>query len=432
MPDRVFRDPVHGLIEFEGDDRVFGEVLETRAAQRLRRIKQMGFAWLVYPGAEHSRFGHALGAFHLARRVARELDLDEEVGRHVKLAALLHDIGHGPYSHAWEAIFAGGDHEEWGVRMAREDDELRAALDRLGDDMVDALCGFWTKTYSPAYARKLVSSQLDVDRLDYLLRDGHYSGAGYATFDLDWIVHALRLEHVHEGPDPTDVVVDYRRGMFAVEQYLFARSYMYAQVYHHKTVRAAEWMFRKILARFAELARADTPPPHLDAAIPLARGERLPIEDYLWLDDLSVTRAISEWAGDGARLGGGAARDPVLADLSRRLARRRLFKTIDLGDDPAVMAVVEPRASEIARKRFGDAAQYYVQLDNARQIGYRTGADLELHVVGHPRHGTVTLGRLLAELPLGRPSSTVRLVCAPELLTELRPICAEIIARERG
>lgn len=432
MPDRVFRDPVHGLIEFGGEDRVFGEVLETRAVQRLRRIKQMGLAWLVYPGAEHSRFGHSLGAFHLAGRVARELDLEKRVARQVKLAALLHDIGHGPYSHAWEAIFAGGDHEEWGVRMAREDDELRSVLDRLGDDMAEALCAFWTKTYKPAYARKLVSSQLDVDRLDYLLRDGHYSGAGYATFDLDWIVHALRLERIHQEPDPTDVVVDYRRGMYAVEQYLFARSYMYAQVYHHKTVRAAEWLFRKILARFAELARTDAAPPHLDAAIRLARGERLPIGDYLWLDDLAVTRAISEWAGDGAHGERGAARDKVLRDLSQRLVRRRLFKTIDLGDDPDVMEKVASRVAGVAEKQFGDAAQYYVQLDNARQIGYRAGDDLELHVVGHPRHGTVTLGRLLAELPLGRPSSTIRLVCAPELLDELRPICAEIIARERA
>jgi len=424
MPDRVFRDPVHGLIEFEGDDRVFAEVLETRAVQRMRRIKQMGLAWLVYPGAEHSRFGHALGTFHLARRVVRELGLDEEVGRHVKLAALLHDIGHGPYSHAWEQIFAGGDHEAWGVRIAREDGELSEALGKLGPGMTEALCAFWNKTYAPAYARKLVSSQLDVDRLDYLLRDGHYSGAGYATFDLDWIVHALRLERIHEGPDPTDVVVDYRRGKYAVEQYLFARSYMYAQVYHHKTVRAAEWVFRKILARFAELARSGTAPPHLDAAIQLARGEAISIEDYLWLDDLSVTRAINEWAGDGARHDRGAARDPVIRDLSRRLVRRRLFKTVELGEDPTIIERIEPEISAAAAKQFGDAAQYYVQLDTARQIGYRTGDDLELHVVGHPRHGTVTLGHLLAELPLGRPSSTVRLVCAPELLADLQPICA--------
>ena len=100
MKDRVFRDPVHGLIEFKGSDRPIADLLDTRALQRLRRIKQMGFAWLVYPGAEHSRFGHALGAFHIAQRVTAWLELPAATALHVKVAALLHDIGHGPFSHA--------------------------------------------------------------------------------------------------------------------------------------------------------------------------------------------------------------------------------------------------------------------------------------------------------------------------------------------
>ena len=179
----MFRDPVHGLIEFKGEDRPIADLLDTHAVQRLRRIKQMGFAWLVYPGAEHSRFGHALGAFQVAARVVAQLRLPAEVGRHVKVAALLHDIGHGPFSHAWEHLFSGSDHERWGARIVSEDEEMRTALERLEPGLPDVLRRFWGKTYKPAFARKLVSSQLDVDRLDYLLRDGHYSGAGYATYD---------------------------------------------------------------------------------------------------------------------------------------------------------------------------------------------------------------------------------------------------------
>src|SRR5437016_10457122 len=193
--------------------------------RRVRRIKQMGFAWLVYPGAEHSRFGHALGAFHIAQRVTRRLDLSPEVSRHVKVAALLHDIGHGPFSHAWEHVFGGHDHERWGARIVSEDAELARALEQLEPGLPATLRAFWTKQYQPHFARKLVSSQLDVDRLDYLLRDGHYSGAGYATYDLDWIIHAIQVADIGTRPD---LVVDYRRGMYAVEQYLFARSYMYA------------------------------------------------------------------------------------------------------------------------------------------------------------------------------------------------------------
>src|SRR5688500_19786556 len=123
MKDRVFRDPVHGLVEFKGEDRPLADLLDTAAMQRLRRIKQMGFASLVYPGAEHSRFGHALGAFHVAGRVVARLGLSGDIARHVKYAALLHDLGHGPFSHAWEGARGGDSHEEWGRRSVAEDEE---------------------------------------------------------------------------------------------------------------------------------------------------------------------------------------------------------------------------------------------------------------------------------------------------------------------
>src|SRR5262245_49374521 len=121
MNDRVFRDPVHGLIELRGRDRELDQLLATRAVQRLRRVHQMGLAWLVYPGAEHSRFGHALGAYHLATRVTQALSLAPEIAFHVRVAALLHDIGHGPFSHTWEQVFPGFGHEQWGVRITSED-----------------------------------------------------------------------------------------------------------------------------------------------------------------------------------------------------------------------------------------------------------------------------------------------------------------------
>lgn len=430
MRDRVFRDPVHGLIEFRGDDRPIADLLETRALQRLRRIKQMGLAWLVYPGAEHSRFSHALGAFHVAQRVIKQLRLDGRVALDVKVAALIHDIGHGPFSHAWEHVFPGSDHERWGAQIASDDPELVAALDALAPNMAETVRAFWHKTYRPAFARKLVSSQLDVDRLDYLLRDGHYSGAGYATYDLDWILHALAVEDVRTNEeDPRDLVIDYRRGMFAVEQYLFARSYMYAQVYHHKTVRAAEWMFIKLFERYAQLARAGAEPPGLDAAAQLARGVALPVRNYLHLHDVSVFHALDTWGG---RSDGDAAADPVIRDLAQRLVDRRLFKTFDLGDDPRVAERIAEPAMEIAERHYGSLARSYVAVDTTRQIGYQPHDQEELHVVDHPRYGAVTLGRLLEDMPLGQPTATVRLVCAPELVEELRPVVELGMGRPRG
>ena len=425
MKDRVFRDPVHGLVELKGEDRPLADLIDTRAMQRLRRIKQMGFAWLVYPGAEHSRFGHALGAFHIAQRVTRRLELEPTLARHVKVAALLHDIGHGPFSHAWEHVFAGHDHERWGARIVVEDAQLSTALEKLEPGFPETLRAFWGKGYKPHFARKLVSSQLDVDRLDYLLRDGHYSGAGYATYDLDWIIHAVQTATVRPGTDdPLDLVVDYRRGMYAVEQYLFARSYMYAQVYHHKTVRAAEWMFIKTLERFAQLARQDEEPPGLAIAGTMARGGQVSVEDYLRLHDVSLTTALDLWTEQ--------AKDGVLRDLSSRLVERRLFKTIDLGDDKAAADRVWPQALAIAQRVFGAAATCYVHLDTARQVGYLASEDEELHVIDHPRYGAVTLSRLLEDMPLGQPMAAIRLVCAPELVSELRTIVDHELGRGRG
>ena len=429
MKDRVFRDPVHGLVELKGEDRPIAELIDTLAMQRLRRIKQMGFAWLVYPGAEHSRFGHALGAFHIAQRVARRLELDADVARHVKVAALLHDIGHGPFSHAFEHVFSGHDHERWGARIATEDPELVEALETLEPGLPQTLKTFWGKDYKPHFARKLVSSQLDVDRLDYLLRDGHYSGAGYATYDLDWIIHAIQVAPIRGGDDARDLVVDYRRGMYAVEQYLFARSYMYAQVYHHKTVRAAEWLFIKTLERFAELARQGQEPAGLEIGAQMARGQVVAVADYLRLHDVSLTVALDHWAGVD---GGTEQIDPVLHDLANRLVRRRLFKTFDLGDDRPLAERLWPQALEVAQQRFGSAAASYLHLDTARHAAYLASDDEELHVIDHPKYGAVTLSRLLEDMPLGQPTATIRLVCAPELVDDLRPLVEQALGRGRG
>jgi len=206
---------------------------------------------------------------------------------------------------------------------------------------------------------------------------------------------------------------------------------MYAQVYHHKTVRAAEWMFLKLLGRYAELARAGEAPPHLPTAEKLANGAEISTSEYLGLDDFIITSAIDCWA-HGGQLGTAAA-DPVLRDLAARLVDRRLFKTIDLGDDPGVIEELREGILAVAQRRFGDRATSYFELDAARQIGYQSDDDAEeLHVVGHPRYGTVTLGRLMEDLPLGHSMATVRLVCAPELLPELEAVSKGVLTRWRS
>jgi HD superfamily phosphohydrolase len=204
---------------------------------------------------------------------------------------------------------------------------------------------------------------------------------------------------------------------------------MYAQVYHHKTVRAAEWMFIKTLERFAELARADLEPEGLAIAGAMARGGDVSVDDYLRLHDVSLTTAMDHWAGiDGSK----GADDPVLKDLAGRLVTRRLFKTFDLGDDKAAAERLWPQAIELADKKLGANARFYLHLDTARHAAYLASDDEELHVIDHPKYGAVTLSRLLEDMPLGQPTATIRLVCAPELVEELRPLVEQELGRHRG
>ena len=338
------------------------------AMQRLRRIKQMGFAWLVYPGAEHSRFGHALGAFHIAQQVTRRLELDAaDVALHVKVAALLHDVGHGPFSHAWEHVFAGHDHERWGARIVAEDRRAarraRGARARPARDAAHVL-GQGLPAALRAQARVARSSTSIGSTTSCATATTRAPATRPTTSTGSSTRSRSRTSHRHD--DPSDLVVDYRRGMYAVEQYLFARSYMYAQVYHHKTVRAAEWMFIKTLERFAQLARQRrraAGPRRSPAAWRAARrrGRRLPAPARRLGDD----RARS--LGRHRRRPG--ADDPVLRDLATRLVRRRLFKTFDLGDDRAAAERLWPQALEVATSISAPTRAVYVHLDTARHAG---------------------------------------------------------------
>ena len=200
-----------------------------------------------------------------------------------------------------EVALGGISHEAWGARIVAEDEELATILNVIDPSLPGRLAAFSDGSYRPRYAHKLVSSQLDVDRMDYLLRDAHYTGVGYSAYDLDWIIYALGIAPVRQGDDPEDLVVDFGRGANALEQFLFGRFYMYAQVYYHKTVRAAETLFGKLMSRFAQLGRDGREPAGLPIAGKLARGEAVGPE-YLQLDD-----ARGPWP---SRTGEGAA-DPI-------------------------------------------------------------------------------------------------------------------------
>jgi HD superfamily phosphohydrolase len=259
---KVFRDPVHDLIAFEDNacDRLLLDLINTKEVQRLHRIKQLGFTELVFPAANHSRFAHSLGVLHVARRMLDHFHrfcgsrLDENHRQLVLAAALLHDIGHGPFSHAFEKVTAQ-KHERRTLEIIQTDEtDVNRALCNADNQLPSRLAQFFNKEIDeaaeatpkeapgtlPPYLTDVVSSQLDADRCDYLLRDSHATGTNYGDYDLSWLLAQLRVQ-------PGRRFFLSRKAVSAAEAYLFARTHMYRTVYFHKTTRAAEVMLRLLL-----------------------------------------------------------------------------------------------------------------------------------------------------------------------------------------
>ncbi|MET0342770.1 MAG: HD domain-containing protein [Polyangiales bacterium] len=377
----ILRDPIHGLVAFEGPrERVIKRLLATREVQRLRRVRQLGLASLVFPGAEHSRFSHAIGTAHVMGRLLDRIAtvesvlppterLDDEARRDALAAALLHDIGHGPFSHLFEEVFADAPrHEVWTAALLRDPDtEVHNALEELGRGTAERVARLVSGQHRLSYLGHAISGTLDVDRCDYLLRDSHMTGVRYGNYDLEWLLRALSFGEVHEpdGRRAYVLAIEGRKGLPPIEGFFLARNFMYNQVYHHKAVRAGEVLVRAIFARAMELLRDGI---DLGADIPrafaaVARGDRPSVSAYLELDDAALTACIAGWQ---------AVRDPVLSDLCRRLMVRALPKTLPLADTVEAAPsweVAHARAAEIAQRR-GLRPDLYVWLDVPEDVPY--------------------------------------------------------------
>lgn len=372
----ILRDPVHGLIAFEGDaERVVSSLLATRELQRLRRVRQLGLASLVFPGAEHSRFSHAIGTAWLMVRLqdrvrAREGDLPPEArltaedARDALAAALLHDLGHGPYSHLFEEVTPGATpHERWGVAIVNDPDtDVRRALEGLSAGMASRVASLLEGTHPIGWLARSVSGALDVDRLDYLLRDSHMTGVRYGLLDVDWMLRALRFAELPNGE--WVLAIEGRKGLPPFEAYFLGRHFMYEQVYHHKATRAAELLLRGIFRRVAELTlEGRTPealPPALEGAV---LGREVSVGDYLRLDDESVGAAIDRWQESD---------DAWLAACAAAFRRRALPKTLPLPAGPETAALrltLLERAQELCARR-GHRPDLAVWLDEATHVAY--------------------------------------------------------------
>lgn len=344
---RVFRDAIHNYIPVDHD--VILGLINSAAMQRLKRIKQLGGIHQVYQSAEHSRFTHSLGVYAVVRRMIGESDVGDHINDYdqliVMIAGLLHDIGHGPFSHCFENVF-GKKHEEFTVRIIREDKEIHDLLENCAPGLSEDVCAVIEKTHSNHILIQMISSQLDADRMDYLLRDSYFTGTTYGQFDLSRI---LRVMQIKDGK-----IVYKQSGVQAIENYILARYHMYWQVYYHPTTRSYEQIMISIFKRIKDLYQTGYIFDDIEYLIPFLNDD-VSITDYLNLDENICFYYFRKLTN---------SQDMILKDLSYRFLNRKLF----VYEDYVSLKQKETIESECMEK--GYDPRYYVFCDDQIQIPY--------------------------------------------------------------
>ena len=316
MGERTYHDPLHGAIRLDGADPAEAlviDLIDTAPFQRLRRVRQLGPAFLTFHGAESSRFTHSLGVLHLARLALGQLERrNPALAEHravLYAAALLHDVGHGPLSHSGEEMY-GLHHEAWSGRLIREHPALRDRLETYAPGTSGAVAALLEHgQYPNAAIQALVSSQLDCDRLDYLLRDSYSTGTAYGKLDLERILAALIL-----APDGQLAITP--KGLMAVEHYLVVRNLMYRSVYNHRLNVVCNWLLRQTIASARRLGPAEVWADPVMARW-LWHCDGLDLETFLANDDIRTGYHLMRWMEEGPA---------ELQAPCRRLLERRLLK----------------------------------------------------------------------------------------------------------
>ncbi|MGE4320185.1 MAG: HD domain-containing protein [Acholeplasmataceae bacterium] len=310
---QVLKDPIYGYIHI--DYKVIKDVLNTSVFQRLRRVRQLSGVQMVFHGAEHSRFSHSLGVYEVAYRFLSVPDIDQRLSAREKglflTTAMLHDIGHGAYSHAFEDI-VGTNHEHVGARLILEHKELRKVLDLVDDNFALDVANILLKQKRFPLIEQLISSQLDVDRLDYLERDAYFTGTAYGHIDLDRIIRVCQIVD--------DKIVFKASGIGAIENYLISRYHMYWQVYYHAVSRAYEVILEKIYQRVKKLCLEGF--AFKSNMIPLKKVIEDPndLENYLLIDDYYMNGLIASFIN---------SEDHILKNLANDFLNRHIWAYLD-------------------------------------------------------------------------------------------------------
>lgn len=353
--EKVFKDPVHDSIYVK--DPLIWNLINTPAFQRLRRVKQLGTSFMVFHGSEHSRFSHSLGTYEVMRQVLSHFSRNHgwpEEDRTRKLAlvaALLHDIGHGPFSHTFETVFKT-EHEIWTQKIILQEPHIRSILDGVDADFAEDVVSVIAKKPKFPLLVSLISSQLDVDRMDYLLRDALHTGVSYGRYEVERLIRIMRPEG--------DRIVIKPSGLHTVEQYLLARYFMYSQVYLHPDTMGVDVLLRKTLMRARDLFSMNELGFISKEIAPFFEKdtEKITIQEYLGLDENGFMHALIRW---------GEEEDPILKDLASRFLNRRLLGSIALKQEMTVDGLIELQTSFDAR---GIPSEYYLSYKPISISGY--------------------------------------------------------------
>lgn len=443
---RVVMDAVHGLTEV--DPRLW-RVIDSREVQRLRWIRQTGLAYLVYPGAEHSRFAHAVGAYSVSRRIFSHLkeenrhagalspsNFDPDLELAFAAAALCHDLGHTAFSHVLETLLLPKNfrsHEDCTRELLREG-QVGKEVQNLCDleQVVQLLKG----THWNDGLCKLLSGNIDVDRWDYVMRDAAAAGLVYGNYDLDWLIRSLSLQPDKERRPR--LLVEAHRGLVAMEHFLSARRSMYQQVYYHTTVRGAERLLRAIFERACDRVRPTKYKEDTTNGVPqclhgMLHGERPSLGGFIDTDDTVVVAALKRW--------GQFSIDPVLKFLAKSLIERRLFKEVRIenADRPEVREAIRAAVKEsLARKAGSDlpvldvrdeqALDYFVLVDTCT---FKTHGSFDgiLFDRGSAKPTTFEELQKISEYHIGsrQPTFTrTRIFVPPDVLNSVRSALQEL------
>ena len=408
MGSRTYHDPLHGAIRLDRAlpaEALVIDLIDTAPFQRLRRIRQLGPAYLTFHGAESSRFTHSLGVLQLARQALTALQqLEPALGEQAGVlyaAALLHDVGHGPLSHSGEEMF-GLKHERWSGRLIREHADLRGPLEAFAPGTADAVADLLEHGRAEHAAIKaLVSSQLDCDRLDYLLRDSYNTGARYGVLDLERILASLTL-----APDGSLALQP--KGLMAVEHYLVVRNLMYRSVYNHRLNVVCNWLLSRCIAEVRQLGPAQV---WADAVMErwLWQPQQLDLPTFLGNDDIRTGYHLQRWGEEGPE---------GLQELSRRLLERRLLRATDVSAlAPEQRLGWLARASRLSADLglHPDRCCGLHQQQNRGYHPYKGGLRLwDGHQLGALEQRSALVRSLI------QPSETAWLIHPPEVTTALR------------